>query len=155
LNRENVLCQVSLAALYQQSKRWNDAAQAYEGLVAVRPDNVDFYWELGVLRARLGRFEAAEEAFRELMERAPESPRGYAGLAEVYLQSDRRLTEAAKLAREAVERRPIVRYHVLLARACAKAGDRPGAISAIDKAIQLEPGNQAFKRLRAQFQASR
>jgi cytochrome c-type biogenesis protein CcmH/NrfG len=55
------------------------------------------------------------------------------------------------LAARLVELEPSPASLVLLTRACAKIGDRAGALSAIERAIRLDPENASYKRVRQQL----
>jgi cytochrome c-type biogenesis protein CcmH/NrfG len=85
------------------------------------------------------------------MQLSPERPEGYAALGQLYVQTDRRLSEAKTLARKAVELEPVAVNYFLLSTACDKNHDYGGALTAIQRAMDLDPGNlryrEAFERI--------
>ena len=100
-----------------------EAIQVCQETVAADPRNPDLVWELGVLNTYAGRFDAAESALRQVMQLIPDQSRGYAGLAELYLETQRGDAEAVRLAREAVRLEPVAMNYVLLGRRYAQVGD--------------------------------
>jgi len=96
----------------------------------------------------LGEFEGAERAYRRLVEISPFQGGGYAGLARLYLQADRKIAEARTLAEKAVELEPVAPYYSMLALVCQRVGDGAGALAAIEEAVAREPGNPAYLRVR-------
>jgi tetratricopeptide (TPR) repeat protein len=155
LNPRHAACLLDLASLFEKAGRAREALDVRQRLVAIHPRDPDHHWHLGVLLARLKQWDAAEAAFKKVVELAPADPRGHAGLAELCLQTGGRLTEAKTLALEAVRLEPVAPHYVLLSRVCAKLGDKPGAVSAIGKAVELNPDNLLYQRIQAQLQAGK
>ena len=58
-----------------------------------------------------------------------------------------RLPEARKLAEKAVEIQKSAANHFVLAWACDKNGDTAGALSAIKRAVELDPTNPRYRRV--------
>lgn len=141
-------CSDLLASLYDRQGRTHEAIAALRRWREHDPENRRVYSRLGSLYARLGDFEGAEEAFVGAIRAAPQEGRGYAALAGLYLQADRKLPEAKTLAQEAVEHDPRARHYLLLSLACQKNGELGEARSAIEQAAALEPGNPEFQRVR-------
>ena len=83
----------------------------------------------------------AEAALVKACDRDPTDAATRASLAELYLTTNRRLAEAAALAKKAAELQPTAPHFWLLARTCRQAGDVPAALAALDRAIELDPGN--------------
>ena len=145
---KDTACREELARLYQESYRVEEALQTLEELAEIEPRNVMYQLDLGVLSARSGRFDAAEEAFQKVRQLAPRRPEGYLALVGLYLQSNQKLPEAVKLAGAVVELQPTARNYALLSAACRRNGDLSGALSAIERATELDPGNDEYARLR-------
>jgi cytochrome c-type biogenesis protein CcmH/NrfG len=155
LDPKSLPCRLFLISLYQEMERLPDAIQVCQDTVAADPRNPDLLFRLGVLNAYEGRFDAAEAALKQVIQRAPEQARGYAGLAEVYLESRRGGEEAVRLAREAVRLEPVALHYVLLGRILVQAGDLDNARSALNEAVKREPDNAVYRQLRDELQAQR
>lgn len=141
LNQGNTACRSFLAALYVETNQTAKALETYKQLIAIEPANPMFHWQLGTLHARLGQFDAAEGVFASILELAPEGPQGYAAMASLYLQFDRNLEEAKKLAQEAVRIDPVGPHYALLSRVCERTGDQAGAMAAGRKVIEWNREN--------------
>jgi cytochrome c-type biogenesis protein CcmH/NrfG len=115
-------------------------------LKATRADDVNLWFRLGQAHARCGELAEAEEAFRHVVQLAPQRALGYAALGGLCLDSGGRVQEATALAREAVQREPTAAHYALLSTACEQGGDAPAALAAIEAALQLEPGNPELQR---------
>ena len=145
---EDTVCRNELLALYQQTNRTDETLQILGQLAEIEPENATHPLTVGVLNARLNRFDAAERAFQKVSELAPQRPEGRLALVHLYLRSNRKLPEAAELARAVVELAPTPSNCVLLSAACNRNGDHAGAVSAIERAIELDPGNEEYGRIR-------
>ena len=154
LDEESVVYRGALEACYVQSQAIADGAVVFEQLVSEQPRNYLNYFFVGRLRARLGQFEAAESAYQKVQQLAPQWAEGYRALAELYLRANRKPTEAQKLARRVVELEPEGSHYYLLAVACAKNNDRPGALAAIQKAVALAPAETRYRDLLRQLDSA-
>ncbi len=149
LDPKNAECRRQLASWYEMNRFDREATQVYEELRALEPGDAMTHALLGVLYARSKRLDAAEEAMRKVVELAPERPEGYAALAQLYLHTNQNLAETRTLAQQAVKLQPIAWHYVLLSDACRRNGDPAGAVSAMERAVELEGGNKELKtRLR-------
>jgi tetratricopeptide (TPR) repeat protein len=146
LDPNNVDCRFYLAVLCEHQQKLLEALTWYEQIIRAEPANGAAYFLLGNLRMRLNQPEAAEKAFRKVIEVDPERPEGYRALARCYLQSHRRAAEARALAAQAVEIEPAAVNYFLLSSACESNDDRAGALAAIKRAVELDPGNGEYQR---------
>jgi predicted TPR repeat methyltransferase len=71
------------------------------------------------------------------------------------LQLNRDPTDAAELARQAVERAPTAANYFLWSVASQRSGDRTRAKAAIEKALELDPGNAQYQQLYLSLAAQR
>ncbi len=147
LDPKNTACRGALATLYQRANRPTAALEICRQIEAVEPENPINYLRIGFLCRQLQRPDAAEEAFRKVLQLAPQRPEGYAALAQLYLQTDRQLAEAKTLAARAVELQPSAANYGTLAEACQKNGDLRGGLSALQRALQLDPDNAKYRRM--------
>jgi tetratricopeptide (TPR) repeat protein len=141
-----------LVMVFEQQDRSEEAIPILEELSRIEPENPIHYVNIGALNVRLQRFEAAEDAYRRLKQRAPDSPRGYVALARLFLDTGRRLSEAKELAAKAVQLEPTASNYFLLGTACERSGDTAGALSAVERARQLDPGNSLYRDEYAKLQ---
>lgn len=147
LDATSVESRILLAELFDRQRRYRDALHLVCQLRALEPQNVTHHRNVGLLCARLGRFEMAEAAFENLCMLAPSSGLGFSALAELYLGVDRKLAEAKVLAEKAVRIEPAARHYAVLAAVCQKLGETAAAQAAIQEAIKLEPGNPRYRRV--------
>jgi protein O-mannosyl-transferase len=155
LDAQNVLCRLQLAVLYQQMKRDGEALRFYEEAAQLDPKDALTQLNLGRVCLRLNQSERAERTFREVIRLEPKRPEGYSALAQLYLQTRSNLAEAERLAGVAAELAPEAPYFALLSQACAQHGNQSGAVSAINRAIELQPGNSQFVQMREAILASK
>jgi tetratricopeptide (TPR) repeat protein len=124
LDPNDTQCRVLLSTMYQSASRLEDARQVCEELTRIEPDSAMHLLNLGSLNARLRRADAANSAFRRAKE----------------------LTQAA------VKQSPTAANYYLLCIACDRTGDPAQALEAIQRAVQLDPGNQQYEKVLALLQ---
>lgn len=151
LDAEQPGCRILLAELYQQDGRVIQALQLHEQLAMIEPHNTVHHSNVGILSLQLQRNDDAEKAFRKVIELDPKQSFGYHYLAYLYLQMNRKLPEAGKLAEKAVALEKNGENFFILSWACNVNGDRASAISAIQQAIKLEPGNIEYRQMYEQL----
>jgi tetratricopeptide (TPR) repeat protein len=100
---------------------------------------------------RLRRSEAAERAYRRAIELTPLRAGGYAALASFFLQTQRNLEEAGRLAEKAVALEPTAENQFLLSMTRRMRGDLVGSLSALEAAIALAPQNNAYQQVRREL----
>lgn len=137
----------SLSAFYQASSRDREALEVYRQLRSIDPKNPWYCVNLGIAHARLQEFDAAEQAFLEAEQLAPQQAAAYRARAQLYLRVNKNLPRAQTLARKAVELEPSGQNYFVLAAACDKNGDRRGGLAAMRRAVELEPDNADYRRV--------
>ncbi len=147
LDPENVACLLELASMYQKNSQPLKALQLHKKIIEIEPDNAIYHFRTGILSARLKQFNEAEKAFRKVITLAPQQSAGYRELACIYLDTGEKLLQARQLAEKAVALEAIAANYFALSLACNKNGDNANALSAIKRAIELEPGNPQYQRL--------
>jgi tetratricopeptide (TPR) repeat protein len=140
-------CRALLATLYQQAGRNMDAVRMYQELVQIDPENAGYYQRIGLLHAGMRNIASAEAAFKRMLALAPNQAEGHRMLAQLYLNTDQQLPFARQLATNAVKLQPVAASYFVLGWACAKTGDRAGAKAALQKAMELEPGNATYRKM--------
>ena len=146
LNRADTIAREALVRLYREQNRLPETLAQIEQLRQIEPKNLDYARGAGTLYGRLNRFDAAEEALEQVLQQSPEECWGYLALCRLYLQSDRKIPEAAKLAEKAVRLDPAASTYFLLSAAHERNGDLPGALTAIQQALKLDPRNPQYQR---------
>jgi tetratricopeptide (TPR) repeat protein len=140
-------CRILLTSLYQQDGKVTQALELHEQLAMIEPHNAVHHGNIGVLSVQLQRYDRAEKAFRKAIELAPKQSFGYHYLAYLYLITNIKPPEARKLAEKAVALEKTGKNFFILGWACHVNGDRASAMSAIQKAIKLEPGNNEYRQM--------
>ncbi len=118
-----------LAWLYHRQGRRTECLQILR-ILAQQQDYLPGQLLCGTLFCDLKLYAEAEQAFRRAIELAPHQPSSYAALAGLYLRWGEKLSEARKMALNAVDLAPSAENFELLATACTACGDTTGAISA-------------------------
>lgn len=147
LDPENAECFLQLASLYQEQGQLSNALTMHRKISEIQPGNPMCYVNIGMFSVQLNQFDEAEEAFRKVITLTPQRSNGYRYLARLYLSTNSKLAEARRLAEKAVTLEAIAVNYFLLSSACYKNGDMANALSAIKRAVELEPGNSEYRRL--------
>jgi predicted Zn-dependent protease len=139
-------CRKRLAAFYQGVGQLPKALAQCECVARLEPNDPTCQMLIGSLALRLKQPARAEAAFERIMVLAPDQSIGYRELARLYLGTGRKTAEARTLAEKAVALEPIAPNYSLLSQACYQAGDIEGALAAMGKAVQLDPGNSRYQQ---------
>jgi tetratricopeptide (TPR) repeat protein len=140
-------CREVLAWLYEEQGRTEEALSVWRELCQRSPRDLTGQVSLGMLCARLKRYDEAERAFRTAIELTPRRPEPYAALLNVFLEANRSLPEAKTTALRIVDLEPSAPNYFLLATACQRSGDAAAARSAIEHAAELDPENARLQEL--------
>jgi tetratricopeptide (TPR) repeat protein len=144
---------VTARQLYRDPLQAGKAEQLLQRALEIDPSHVTALRGLAEFYLAAGRGAEAEKAYRALIQAAPGLSAGYRELAWLYLRSRTRLPEARQLAEKAVALEPLAVNYFVLSRAYDQNGDAGRALSALKKAVDLEPANssyrQTYERLRA------
>jgi cytochrome c-type biogenesis protein CcmH/NrfG len=140
-------CRLALVRLYREEDRPEELLRVLEELRRIDPGDPEYPLAVGQTYVRLRQFEPAEAAFRAACRLAPKDSRGYAVLAQLYVQADRKRPDALELARTAVALEPAAQNFAVLSAAFERNGDLPGAVAAAERAVQLDPGNPQYRRM--------
>jgi tetratricopeptide (TPR) repeat protein len=117
-----------------------EAADAYERALGLRPDHVEARVNLGRLRHEAGDPAAAEAEYRHALEQDPESALATFNLG-VALEDQNRLEEAARAYAHAVELDgELAEAHFNLARLRERAGDAQAALRHLSEYKRLTSG---------------
>jgi tetratricopeptide (TPR) repeat protein len=139
--------------LYRDPPQPERVEQLLRRAVAIDPADAPAWRGLGDFYQAAGRGAEAEQAYRALIEAAPQGADGYRELAWFYLRGRIKLPEARQLAEKAVALAPSALNYFVLSRAYDQNGDAKRALATLKRAVELEPANvsyrQTYERLRA------
>lgn len=155
LDADNLVYRSALEAMFVARKAEAEGIAAFEQLAAEQPGSVLNHFFLGRLHARLNQFEPAERAYRKVLQSAPDWPQASRALVELYLRADQKPAEARTLAGRLVELEPTGPNYYLLALACLKNNDQPGALDAAKQAATRSPNEPRFQQLLQQLESKR
>lgn len=147
LGRHNVAFLNRLAVQYSTTNRVAGAMALYRQIARLDPANVSCHLNLGILALKAGRADIAETEFRKAIELAPDDYTGYQELTRLYLRIKRNLREAKTLAAKAVALQPQADTYYDLGLACLANEDLDEALTALEQAIELDPGNATYARI--------
>jgi tetratricopeptide (TPR) repeat protein len=148
LDPKNSLCRLQLAVIYQQTGKHHEALKYYEEIAKADPNDPLVQLNMGRVWMKLNDTEQAEQAFTQALRLAPNQPESHSSLAELYLQNRIKLAEAVALAETAVKLAPEAKYYALLGRRTPMSNDRSGALTAFNRAIELQPDNRQYVQFR-------
>lgn len=146
LDPRNTESRLQLALVYQRTGKGPDSLHLYRQLLEIEPGNPLYHTYAGALCVQLGQLAAAEAAFENVVRLAPQRSWGYQGLAQIYLGTNRRLSEAKAHAETAVRLDPVAPNYDILGEVCRATGDRAGALAAFRRAAELEPENPKYRQ---------
>ena len=119
--------------------------------VVLNPNDADAYYKLGVVYARIGRYEAASQAYQAALAVAPGHLDARNNLGNIYLR--RRALGLAIAAYQEVLRRDsqYARAHYNLGNAYLLAGEEERAVAAFAKAIEADPEHRKAQQMLAKL----
>ena len=131
--------------------RLDEAHAAYRIAEEQRPDDCKPAYGAGLTLYRLGRLEEAEAAYVRALHRCPRYGKALTDFAELRLDQQR-YEEALHLADAALEIQPRnANAWVHRSRALQHLGDVTAALDSIERALAIEPSDQAAREIRAQL----
>jgi superkiller protein 3 len=139
---------MTLVTFYEHQGEIAAASETLEDAWNDGPQESEHFLRIGGWYVKLGRLDAAERAFRRAADLAPKRSEGFVALAQVYAYEDRGLGRARTAAETAVELQPSAPNYFLLATICQRCDDVPGALAALQRALELDPDNQQYRTLR-------
>ncbi len=132
----------SLADLYRDMERYDEAEPIYAELIARAPQDWRLYFARGAARERLGRWPEAEADMQRALELSPEQPDVMNYLGYSWVDRGERLSEGLALIQRALEQRPMSGAIVdSLGWAHYRLGDFPRALELLERAVELSPAD--------------
>jgi superkiller protein 3 len=152
LDPNNTKYLMKLGSLFQSGSRLPDALKIYEKIAEIDPNNMISHLNIGVISMQLKQFDTAEKVFKKVITLAPKFSGGYRELAQLYLKTGTKYPEALKLSQTAAELEETAANYFILSWAYDRNGDVSNAISALKRAVELEPENLKYRRMYEQIQ---
>ena len=158
----------TLADMYRNLGRYDDAEPLYSQLIAAQPNDWRLYFARGAARERLGRWPEAEADMQEALRLSPDQPDVLNYLGYSWIDRGERLDEGLAMIQRAVELRPFSGAIIdSLGWAYFRMGDYPRALELLERAVELEPADPTLndhlgdvywrmgRRIEARFQWER
>lgn len=105
-DRDRSVAALTLAAIYRDAGRTDDAVELLEQADKELPDTSEIKYDLAMLYERQGRMDDFESLMRRVIELSPDNANAYNSLGYTYADQNRRLDEAQDLLERALELDP-------------------------------------------------
>ena len=138
--------------IYRQLNAIAQEIDTRERAILIEPSNPLKHYQLGRVYVKYGKTDKAIEAFQGALKLDADAHYALNGLARLYTLKGIRLHEAITSAKRAFHLTQAPQYLQTLALAHFKAGDREGALTAIQTAIAMDPENESFRETLTQMQ---
>jgi tetratricopeptide (TPR) repeat protein len=143
--RRETRVNVNRTDVYNDSSHQNIAVFS-ECLVKLCVQGINLYKAEQNIDSSEELFSKGKEILEQVIRIAPNRPAVYRYFALMYLSTNRNLVQAKQFAEKAVALRGSEENYYTLGSACYKNSDRAGALSAIEKAIELDPDNMEYRQ---------
>lgn len=135
---------VELGDLYRREKRFAEAVEAYDQVIATmkdpKADDWALYYSRGVAHERNKQWDKAEPDFKKALELSPDQPYVLNYLAYTWVERRENLDQALKMLNNAVEQRPEEGFIVdSLGWAYFQLGAFDKAVTYLERAVELQP----------------
>ena len=139
------LCLEKLAAHHYRLERPAEAMKLYRQAQHLDPNQPMYAVNIGTLYRQLRRYDLAEKAFRQAIRRFPSYSPGYRELILLNLKTDKNLRETLSLAQRTAQLKGTADNYYTLSKVHHVNGNGHAALSAIEKAIRLDPGDLTYR----------
>lgn len=137
-----------------ESKKPDEALQAYRKASELTPKDPEPHLSAGLLHERQKEFSDAEAEYKQALALDPKSTEAAIGLTNLYMKSNR-LGEAEPLLRRLADERPDdAGIHLQLGRVLAAEGKNDDAIAELQTALKLAPSDTDAQRELADLYSS-
>jgi tetratricopeptide (TPR) repeat protein len=145
LDSRNALLWEKMATHNYANGRYEHAVKLFKEAARLEPEKPIYAINIGKLYAQMNRIEQAQAALQKAVARFPESSLARTELAHHYLRSQTHYVEALALMKKAVALTPTANHYFLLTWAYDVNGDQKKALTAIQKALAMEPQNPKYR----------
>ena len=150
VSRDRAMSHVTLARIEKERKNYEKALEHLGTAVRERDLSrgpiANLHFLRGDMLARLGRFEEAENEFREEIALFPEQPQAYRNLI-LLLVSQQRIDEATALVRALEKASPTPPSYVAIVETLRTVGDERGVRYWTARGLERFPGDPTLRRL--------
>ncbi len=123
----------------------------FKTAIVLNPNDADAFYRLGVIYARIERYQAACQAYAAALEIAPDHLDALNNLGNIYLRQ-RHLLEAINTYEKVLSLAPdYARAHHNLGNAYVLLGDAPRAVTAFEKAVEVDAAYAPPRQMLAQL----
>lgn len=127
------------ARLYDDDRRYKEAADEYEAASAKNPEDLNLYDQLALEYRHLGNLDAVERTFAREKSIAPDDPRALLNLGSIQIERGR-ASEGLPLVKQALAAEPgNARAYYYLGRGLADTGNDADAVAALERYLAMEP----------------
>ena len=144
----------SLGELFIRQRALEKANAVYTRATEIAPNDAQAWLKLGVIAINQKRFLDAIQAFHAAISADSTSAAAHNNLARVYAGLGEELQEAVALAKQAVALAPTAKHYDTLAYAYYRNGHYAAALVAIQRAVEIEPAREAYRKLLSEIQAA-
>lgn len=154
LDANNLTYLQAQAQLASWNHRWDIAAESYDQLLSVSPDNHENQLNLAKVREWNGEFKKALEAYRLYIQKDPQNAQALDIWLKIFqlegsLGNKPEMVLALREASQLAPNDASLQYK--FSQACSVANQPEPALEAVQKAVQLEPGNIEYLKAQAQL----
>ncbi len=143
-----------LGELFIRQRALEKAIAVYTRATEIAPKDAQAWLKLGIISVNQKRFSDAIRAFHAAISADSTSAEAHNNLARVYAGLGKELQKAVALARQAVALSPTAKHYDTLAYAYYRHGEYSEALSAIRRALEMEPDRTAYQQLLSEIQAA-
>jgi len=149
-NPRNIGCWINRGNVLTLMEKYEEALLCYENALQIRQDLPEVWNNRGVVLKYMGRYDDALKSYNNALRFNPDFVDAY--LNKAYLYYDRRKYENAhNEVMEYLRRKDSSKGWILLARIYLKRKREEDAKKALEKALQIEPGNMEARELLKRF----
>ncbi len=146
LDPRNATARYNLALMYQQAGKIDQAAQLYQELIAINPDNPQFLTSMGILRSMQKRYTDALPFLDKALSIDPDYINAKRAIGRILLSTNKDLKRALQVLQSVVQQAGESPDYDLLGWAYFANGMPQESLQSIQKAIDLDPENPLYRK---------
>ncbi len=145
MDPEHVRLLARQAEMLRGQGRLAEALTIHEKIANEEPNNSINLFNMAGICIDLKRFDLARDSLLKVTKQSPGFDGAFRELARIDLIQGRDSVQARQWAERAIQAAPSAANYFVYSWACDKTGDRPGAIAALKRAVELEPNNPVYQ----------
>jgi len=139
------------SSIWQQLNQPTQALAVLRELTTVAPQNPGYWMKQGSLGLQIHDWKTADESFQKFIQLVPESPEGYAALAQTLIVSGIDRGRAIEMAQRVTQLRGTASDFATYSQSLAISGRIKESIQAMQTAISKDPQSSNYKALLEQL----